>query len=274
MRISVLLAVYNGASHLSESIQSILDQTFRDFEFVIVNDGSTDETKQILETFKKQDSRIKLIQNDTNIGLTRSLNSGFKHVHGEYIARMDADDIALPKRFEMQLQYLESHPEVGVVGTAYEWINDSGQGIGKPNILTKPKDIQRILIRTNPLMHGSVMMRTEVFKCVGGYDESYTKAQDYALWFKCIKFTQLANLPEVLMQKRMSKHMISFASEQMQMRFGARARLRAIQSGLYPSWTLFYVLKPLIASLLPARFVRFVRIHIFNQRIYSHPSLC
>lgn len=273
MRITVLLSVYNGASSLSQSIQSILNQTVRDFEFVIVNDGSTDETTHILEMFASQDSRIKLIYNNTNIGLTRSLNLGFKLAQGEYIARMDADDIALRERFETQLQYLETHPDVGVVGTAYEWIDDNGQVIGKPKVLTEPKNLRHVLIKRNPIMHGSVLMRADMFKRAGTYNEFYTKAQDYALWFKFIEFTQIANLRDVLMQKRMSRKMISFSNERSQMRFGAHARLQAIQSGLYPWWTLIYVLKPFFASLLPARFVRFIRVHIFNQKIYSHPSL-
>ncbi len=128
-RVSVLMSVYNGERFLRDSVESILGQTFTDFEFLILDDGSTDSTCEILEEYANKDARIVLVRNDRNLGLTRSLNKGLRLVRGEYLARQDADDISLPKRLEMQVKFLDAHPEVGVVGSALEIIDENGNTI-------------------------------------------------------------------------------------------------------------------------------------------------
>src|SRR5687768_10604451 len=125
--ISVLMSVYNGARYLSQSIESILAQTFSDFEFIIIDDCSSDSTPQILNEYARQDSRIRIIRNSENKGLTASLNIGLTQAQGRYIARQDADDISLPQRFEKQIHYLEAHPETIVVSSNIGIIDNTGQ---------------------------------------------------------------------------------------------------------------------------------------------------
>ncbi len=273
MQISILLSVHNNERFIREAVLSLLGQTFRDFELLIVDDASTDTTPQILRELAEQDSRIRVLTNAMNLGLTKSLNLALAQTHSDFIARMDADDIALPHRLEKQLAFLNAHPDIDVVGTAYEWIDGDSHVIGQPNIVTDPDELHRALPRTNPLLHSSVMMRQSALDRAHGYNETYRRAQDYDLWLRLSRHSRFANLPEVLMQKRMAKSMISFANEREQLRYAARSRLASAKRGDYPLWNAVYILKPLIASLLPLALVRWVRIHVFDQTIYTHRSL-
>ncbi|MBI4435783.1 glycosyltransferase [Candidatus Uhrbacteria bacterium] len=273
MKVSVLMSVHNGERHIREAVLSLLDQTFREFEFLIVDDRSSDTTPQILEDIAAQDARIRVLTNSTNIGLTKSLNLALRQTHSNYVARMDADDIALPSRLAKQVAFLDAHPDIDIVGTAYEWIDENDQVIGRPFVITDPDEIHRALPCTNPLLHSSVLMRRSALDRVRGYDESYRRAQDYDLWLRLSRHSRFANLPEVLMQKRMAKGMISFKNERAQLRCAVRSRLAALKRGDYPVWNALYILKPFIASLLPLPLVRWARVHIFDQKIYSHHSL-
>lgn len=273
MTISILLSVHNGERFIRDAVLSLLTQTHREFELLIVDDASTDKTRDTLEELVTQDHRIRVITNATNLGLTRSLNIALRQAQDDFVARMDADDIAMPDRLEKQLAYLESHPDIDVVGTAYEWIDETDHVIGRPNVITGPDDIHRALPRTNPLLHSSVLLRRSALERVHGYEESYRRAQDYDLWLRLSRTARFANLPEVLMQKRLAKNMISFASEREQLRCAVRARLQALRRGDYPWWNAIYLLKPLIASLLPLPVVRWMRVHVFGQKVYSHHSL-
>lgn len=270
MIISVLMSVYNGERYVREAIESILTQTYRDFEFVIVDDGSTDHTSKILTELSKTDTRIKILTNEQNIGLTASLNKALRHARGIYLARMDADDVALSQRLEEQVTFLKAHPDIGMLGTAYAWIDERGNVIGQRDVLTKPHELHRALIRTNPFLHGSIMIRKELLDHVQGYDESYKKAQDYDLWLRLSSTCQFANLPDVLMQKRMTKGMISFQGERSQIRYALRARIEALRRKDYPLWCAIYLVKPFLASILPLKIVRFARVHLFRQTIYKH----
>lgn len=271
--ISILLSVHNGERFIREAVLSLLNQTFRDFELLIVDDGSNDSTPRILEELAVQDARIRVITNSTNLGLTKSLNVALRESQHDFIARMDADDIALPNRFEKQLAFLDVHPDIDVIGTTYEWIDENGNVIGRPTVITDPDELHRALPRTNPLLHSSVVMRRSALDRAHSYDEHFTRAQDYDLWLRLRRHAHFANLPDVLMQKRLAKSMLSFASERTQLRCAIRARLHALRHGDIAPWTAIYILKPLIASLLPLPLVRWARIHVFDQRHYDHASL-
>src|SRR4030067_740036 len=155
-KVTVLMPVYNGEKYLKEAIDSVLAQTLKDFEFLIINDCSTDKTQEILESYR--DTRIRLFR-QSNKGLTRSLNKGIQLSRGEYVARMDADDIALPERLEKQVTFFEKRPEIGVVGSFHSEVSAS---LHKSIVKKFPSDdstIRKMLIKENPFSHPTVMMR-------------------------------------------------------------------------------------------------------------------
>ena len=262
-KVSVVMSVYNEERHVEEAIRSILDQTFKDFEFIVVDDGSTDKTPQILRSFS--DPRLKIIR-QRNMGLTKALNRGISLAEGEYIARMDADDVSLPERLERQVKFLDENPEVGIVGTAYYEIDAEGRILGRERFPTRDEDLRKVLIRYNPFFHASVMIRRTVFEKVGLYDESFPYAQDYELWFRVARHFKLANLPEFLMMRRYEMKNISVALERQQIKCAVRARLKAIREGQYPRYCYIYVVKPALALVTPAPVGNWIRRHILKSR--------
>ncbi len=160
------MSVYNGEKYLREAIDSILGQTFKDFEFLIIDDGSTDSSVEIIRSYA--DPRIRLIQNEENIGLSRSLNKGLKLARGEYIARMDADDISLPRRLAAQVGLLDKQPDIGLVGTSIQLIDCDGERMHVHRVPTTHAQILWALCFTTPLAHPSVVFRKVIIECVGG----------------------------------------------------------------------------------------------------------
>jgi len=205
-KISVLMSVYNGEKYLRELVESILNQTYKNFEFIIINDGSTDNTLNILKGYN--DSRIKIYSQE-NIGLTKSLNKAIRLSKGKYIARVDVDDIATPRRLEKQIDFLNSNPEIGLVGSFGIKIDKVGQTIQKIILPVFDKKIRKELIKANVFIHGSVMVRKEIFEKVGYYNEIFKYAQDYELWGRIAQIYKLHNLPEVLLIRRETKDSLS-----------------------------------------------------------------
>lgn len=196
-KISVIMPVYNGERYLRESIESILGQTFTDFEFIIINDASTDSSPQIMQSY--DDSRIRIIDNRTNIGLTRSLNVALEQARGELIARQDDDDISLPERLEKQLKYFEEHPETAVLGTSIYIIDNKGEILGSQVITADPS---RNAFSGSRFVHGSTMYKRDVVRDLGGYNEIFRYSQDFDLWLRVAKNHQVRGLPEKLYKLR------------------------------------------------------------------------
>ena len=267
--VSVAMSVHNGQAYLREAVDSILGQTFADFDFIIVDDGSMDETADILRAYAAADSRIKLIVNAQNIGLTRSLNKAIRRAEGQYIARMDADDIALPLRFERQMQYLKDAPEVGLLGTAYYEVNQRGRIIGERVFPATNGELQKILIKYNPFFHSSVMIRRRVLDEVGLYDENIPMAQDYDLWFRIAGATEIGNLSELLMKRRYAKENISISKGDEQIFWAQQARRKAIERGQYSAWCRFYLFRPFLVSKTPAFLKYMVRKYLLGRRVYD-----
>ena len=195
--VTVLMAVYNGENYLKLTIESILDQTFKNFEFVIVNDGSTDSTSDIIKSYK--DPRIVLHNNKTNIGQTKSLNIGLNLAKGKYIARTDAGDVSLSMRLEKQVIYLENNSEVVVLGTSAFRYNELGKIIDVVHMPSSENAILQRIFVTTPVVHVSVLMRRETIISLGGFDEEYHVLADYELWSKLLqKNYRIANLTKVL----------------------------------------------------------------------------
>ena len=202
-KISVLMSVYNGSDYLRESIESILNQTFDDFEFIIINDSSTDNTEEILNEYAQKDHRIKLFNNKENIGLTKSLNKGIRLAQGEYIARQDADDISFPKRFEKQVAVLDRHPEAVLISCDIEVINSEGAFVTKEQRSCDPQWIPWYLMFYNHIGgHSQVIFRTKIAKELGGYSEAFRYSQDYEFWCRLVKTGNIIILPDVLHQLR------------------------------------------------------------------------
>jgi glycosyltransferase involved in cell wall biosynthesis len=197
--VSVLLPVHNGASYLEDAVASILRQTLPDFELLVINDGSTDGTASILRNCA--DSRLTVIENERNLGLIPSLNTGLAAARGEFVARMDADDIAYPHRLQRQVDFLREFPQVGLCGTWFQMF-----GAGRPKVVrppTQPEDLAARLFYESPLAHPSVMFRRALFADHGlQYSLDYPHAEDYELWVRAGEITGLANLPEVLLRYR------------------------------------------------------------------------
>ena len=201
-KVSLLMCVYNGETHLREAVESILNQTFKDFELVIVDDGSTDSSWQILSEYSAKDSRIVLIQNEVNLGLEKSLNKGLAATKGEYFARQDADDVSLSNRLQLQVDFLDNHPEVGALGTAVELINEQGNTIGKNSLPTDHESLQSLLLFNNFMHHSTLMVRSSLMQKLGGYDETMRYVEDYDLWWRLSYLSRLATLPNILLKRR------------------------------------------------------------------------
>lgn len=224
--VTVLMSVYNGEKYLIEAIESILNQTFNDFEFLIINDGSMDRSRDIIISYK--DPRIRLVDNEENIGLTRSLNKGIAESRGKYIARMDADDISMPERLEKQVAYMEEHCEIAVCGT---WgIVKEDERNWEARMPVTHDDIFISLIGGNALIHTSVIIRRDLVLEVGFYDEKLMFAQDYGLWFKFIaKGYKLNNIPEFLIQYNYHSNSISKSKKNNQESFAVEAVIKGFK---------------------------------------------
>jgi len=226
-KVTVLMSVYNGEKYLREAIDSILKQTFKDFEFLIINDGSTDSTAEILKSY--QDPRIKIINNEKNVGLTKSLNEGLKLAKGEYIARMDADDISMPERLQKQVNILERKPDLGVVGTWCYIIDE------KDNIKYEVKDdrnpviLRWKLLFDNVFVHSSVMMRKKAYEDNGGYNLELEASQDYDLWSRIAKEWQIGLVPRILCHWReRTEHSITIEKNKTQKVMARKVSVRNI----------------------------------------------
>lgn len=215
------MSVYNGGKYLRLSIDSILEQALADFEFLIVDDASTDHTPAVLDSCS--DPRIRILRNRSNLGLTRSLNRGLAEAGGEYVARMDAEDISLPARLLRQSEFLDSHPAVGVVGSHYAHIDRRGKVVQIFRPPGRDGEIRDRLWRGNPLAHGSVMFRKEVIQRAGGYRREFRLAQDYDLWLRLADVCRMAVIPEVLYQWRINLDARSVKWKVLQDRYAALA---------------------------------------------------
>lgn len=179
------MSVHNGARYLREAISSMLNQTLKEFEFIIVNDASTDESESIINSFN--DPRIKIIKNEQNIGLTKSLNIALQKSTGSYIARMDADDISLPERLTVQKNFLDTHPDIVCVGSALRIIDENGVMCGTKAVFSDPDILGFHMRLKNQIAHPTVMFRKDAILHEGGYDESFRYAQDYDLWSRLLQ---------------------------------------------------------------------------------------
>lgn len=211
--VTVLMPVYNAARYLREALESVLSQTYRDFELLVIDDASTDASADLVGSF--HDPRIRLLRNDSNLGVARTLNRGAQLARGRYLARMDADDVCLPERLKRQVEYLELHPEVEVLGTRVELIGADGGEIGvwqADREAVTAEEIRSRLPQGNCLAHPSVMMRRELLLC-HPYHEKVPYAQDYELWLRLAAHgCRIEKLDQVLLRHRVHQGSVTFKS--------------------------------------------------------------
>jgi glycosyltransferase involved in cell wall biosynthesis len=250
------MAVFNGAPWVGAAIESMLGQTLGDLELIVIDDGSTDATPDVLASLR--DSRLRVERRERQ-GLTRALIRTLELARAPLVARLDADDLALPERLARQREYLVAHPDVGLLGTGAREVDPSGREVA---IVRPPVDdpaIRRALIRVNPFVHSSVMVRRDALDRAGGYDASFPVAQDYDLWMRLSRVTRLANLPEPLVVRRLTSGRVSAVRDDDRLRAEARVRWRAVRSRAYPWWCAVFVLRPLAALALPPAWRRALR---------------
>ncbi|MCK4786759.1 MAG: FkbM family methyltransferase, partial [Desulfobacteraceae bacterium] len=226
-KVSVLLSVYDCEKFIEQALKSIYNQTYQDFEVVIVDDGSTDKTSDILLNMK--DSRTSIYRNSENKGLTKSLNIGLKLCRGKYVARMDADDISLPQRFEKQVRFLDENPNCTAVGSWCARIDSNGKIINNWRHPTGCEDIKKKLLAENSVFHGSAMVRRQPLVEIGGYDEKYKYSQDYDLWLRLSEVAEIQNLGEYLYLSRSSQESLSVTRKEQQDKYAELAQQEALQ---------------------------------------------
>ena len=233
--ISVIMSIYSEKEEwIKESIDSILNQTFSDFEFIIINDNpNRDNNKSLLAKYAQIDNRIIVITNEENVGLTKSLNKGLKIAKGKYIARMDADDISLPTRFQKQVDFLEKNPEYIVCGTNIYYFGETKMFLYSDWIKLDNDAIKAQLIFNSCFAHPTVMIRRDILLNHNiFYDENYKQAQDYRLWEELYNFGKYKNLEEKLLKYRISFNQVSNKNNSNQVFLGQKIRRRIIQKWL------------------------------------------
>lgn len=222
-RISVLMPVRDGQRWLGEAIASIANQTLTDFELVIVDDGSVDDTPRILAERAKADARIRVIRQE-RLGLVAALNRGLSEARGELIARLDADDLSFPQRLARQSEYLDNHPQIGLLGSWADTIGERGTITGA--LQPRTDDLATLLMRTNPFVHSSVMVRRSALQKAGAYRAAFGGAEDYDLWLRLSEIAGIAILPERLLAYRVHSDSVT-ASARVRQMFSTRLAQRA-----------------------------------------------
>lgn len=251
--VSVVMAVCNGESFVRQTIDSIVDQSFQDFEFIIIDDGSTDNTYKILEEYQKSDTRIMLLRNSQNIKLAKSLNKAISCACGEYIARIDAGSIALPDRLLKQAQYMELHPDIGLLGTGCRFVYSIGTRQLASDLMNPTEHciILKKMRKQNPFFHPSVMFKRSLFAKLDGYDESFETSQDHELWTRMICESRVANLPDTLVIKTFYTYSTSIKKNNKQLKANLRILSRKIRMGISPWYYSVYFSKYILELLIP-----------------------
>jgi glycosyltransferase involved in cell wall biosynthesis len=213
-RVSVVMSVFNGEKYLRNAVESILSQTFADFEFIVIDDGSSDRGSEVIKAYK--DPRIRFSCNEQNMGLTRTLNMGLKQARGEYIARMDCDDVSLPDRLTRQVAFMDSNPNMGACCTWALDIDETGKVIGRRETPIGEK-LDNFYWQGTPLIHPAAMFRFKQ-SCGPWYDETMRFAQDYELWLRIRAEQRLGALTEYLLLYRVHDKSITAANPEEQTR--------------------------------------------------------
>jgi glycosyltransferase involved in cell wall biosynthesis len=249
--VSVVMPVYNGEKYLSQAIESILSQTFNDFEFIIIDDGSVDSSTSILSEYANRDKRIRIHTQSQNRGLVSALNLGLELARGIFIARMDQDDISLPQRLDKQVLFLQSSPGIGLVGSQIRFLESNGNQI--PAVTTYPLDdlsIRWALLFDTPFAHPATMYKRVLIEEHNlRYSPEYEKVEDYYLWSEMLKYTKAANLEEVLLLYRIHPESISQTNREAQRNMAFRIAYHNLTENLPGLHITFEEMQQLLPSM-------------------------
>lgn len=254
-KISVLMPVYNEKpEYLETAIKSILNQTLRNFELIIVDDGSdSSDCRKVLDKFKAKDNRIRIIKNEKNLGLIKTLNKGLKECRGEFIARMDSDDISLPQRLMIQLNYMKQNPDCLLAGSWAELIDETGKKIAKKEFFSNYRDIRRHILRFNFFTHSTWFFRRKLIELYDGYSERAPMNEDYDLLLRIIPHHKVTNIPQRLLKYRLNRHGISQKDNKTQEKLSLETRRRALRNYGYRKTEYLKLVVPyLVYWLVPA----------------------
>lgn len=247
--VSVVVSSYNSEEFIEESLMSLLDQSFEDFELLVVNDASTDNSLEIIQKLQEKDNRIKILNNEVNIGLTRSLNKAIKVANGKYIARQDADDISYSTRLEKQVNYMEKNNNIVLLGSRHiDIIEDQKQ---ESKYISFEK-INNDIYMYNPIAHSSAMFRKDIFRNIGLYDETYLTSQDFDAWIRLAQVGKIAMLDEILVERKIHHNSISAKKHFTQIKNSLRAKFihsnknKLITFVLVSRWILYVVIRNIL----------------------------
>lgn len=253
MKVSVVMSAYNAEKYIGEAIESILNQTFDDFEFIIIDDRATDATNKIIKRYQQQDARIIVLENEENIGLTKSLNRGLSVAKGEYIARMDADDISTVDRFKKQVAFLDTHLDYTFVSCKAQYIDENGHPEQMRHFPETNEEIYRMMPKVNAVMHPGVMFRKDAVEAIGNYCEDFPVAQDYELWLRGIAAGyKFYNIQEPLVLFRRNDTYNTRKSKTYRLT-QFKAELRGFRLNHYPPQKYVYLLIPLAMAYIPPK---------------------
>lgn len=250
-KVSVIIGIYNVADTLEEALNSIMEQTYQDFEIILCDDGSSDNTIAVAESFvSRYPDKVILLRNKTNMGLNFTLNKCLDHSRGEYIARMDGDDLCVSTRFEKQVAYLDSHPDIAIVSSAMTHFDENGE-YRVSRLKEYPEKLD--FVKRNPFCHAPVMIRAEAYRAVGGYtvDKRMLRVEDVNLWFKLYAAGYKGhNIQEPLYMMRDDRE----ASSRRKFKYRVNstyARLLGFKSLGIPFYYYPYTFVPIMIGLLP-----------------------
>ena len=255
--VSVIMPAYNAGKFIDRAVESILDQTFKDFEFIIIDDGSEDDTWNVIQKFAKKDRRIVSLRNEKNLNISNSLNRGLGVAKGEYIARMDADDWSYPYRLQRQYDFMVKNHDIVVLGSGVYFCDHNFAVLNEREYPTDDKTVRRKIFRFSPFCHAVVFMRSDAVRKAGGYNPDLYDAEDYDLYFRMGKIGKLRNLPEVLYKVRTYPTSVSQIRTKRQEILALFIRIRAVMEYGYKmnieDWGFFFT-EVLIGLLVPAKF--------------------
>lgn len=227
--VTVLMPVYNCEKYVEKAIESILKQSFRDFEFLIIDDASKDKTLSIVKKYAKKDKRIRVVANKKNIQIAKSLNKGVDMAKADIIARMDSDDFSMSDRLKLQYNFLKRNPKIAIVGSNMIIVDDKGKKISKREYPTDSKSLRKIMFRYSPFAHPSVSFRKNIFLEFGGYNPRMVPCEDIDLWFKVCSKYEIANISKNLLQYRLVISSNSHKNLKKLELLGFRIKLNAIR---------------------------------------------